>query len=108
MSSAEKQDMLKPILIGGVAMGVTSSIPGLSCLNMCCCLLGLAGGGLASYLYFKEQSNLTPPPYGTAAILGLGAGAVRAALDQLDVVVAERPEEPFRPCDGPGVVERLE
>lgn len=76
MSSADS-NMLKPILIGGVAMGIAASIPGLSC---CCCLLALAGGGLSAWLYFKDTAIPEPPPYGPAALLGVGAGAVGGVI----------------------------
>lgn len=79
MSSVDN-NMLKPILIGGGAMGLASSIPGLSCLNMCCCLLGLAGGGLSAWLYFKDTNISQPAPYGPAAIVGLGSGAVGGVI----------------------------
>lgn len=79
MSSVDSR-MVQPMLIGGVAMGVTSSIPGLSCLNLCCCLLGLAGGALAAFLYFKDSAIPEPAPYGPAALLGAGAGAIGGVI----------------------------
>jgi len=41
-------------------------------------------------------------------LLGFAAAAVGTLLDQLDVVVAERPEECLRPFQRPGVVVALE
>lgn len=79
MSSVDN-NMLKPILIGGGAMGLASSIPGLSCLNLCCCLLGLGGGALSAWLYFKDTTISEPAPYGPAAIVGLGSGAVGGVI----------------------------
>ena len=76
MSSADS-NMVKPILIGGVVMGIAASIPGLNC---CCCLLALAGGGLSAWLHVKDTSISEPPPYGPAALLGLGAGAVGGVI----------------------------
>ncbi len=75
--SSPDSNMLKPILIGGVAMGIAASIPGLNC---CCCLLALAGGGLSAWLYFKDSPIPEPPPYGPAALLGVGSGAVGGVI----------------------------
>ena len=79
MSSVDSR-MVQPMVIGGVVMGVASSVPGLNCLNLCCCLFGLAGGALAAFLFYKDTSIPEPAPYGPAAMLGGGAGAIGGVI----------------------------
>jgi hypothetical protein len=69
---------LKPALIGGVVVGVLSSIPFVNFVNVCCCLWAVLGGVLASYLYVKSSAN--PVGAGEGAILGVLAGIVGAAI----------------------------
>lgn len=77
MNGAES-NKLKPALIAGLAAGAASSIPPLSCLNICCCALVIGGGFLAAYLYLKESPHKPEPPYGDAAVLGLMTGVIGA------------------------------
>ena len=67
----------QPALLGGLFIGVLSSLPVVNIVN-CCCLWVICGGVLTVYL---QQQNL-PTPVGTsdAAIHGLIAGAVGAVL----------------------------
>jgi hypothetical protein len=67
----------QPALLGGLFIGVLSSLPLVNLAN-CCCLWVLAGGVLVVYL---QQQN-TPMPIETsdAAIGGLIAGAVGGVL----------------------------
>src|ERR1044072_3178474 len=60
---------LKPALLGGLIVGLLSAIP---VVNYCCCIWGIGGGGLASYLYIK--SSPTKISTGDGAMLG-GAAA---------------------------------
>lgn len=71
-------DKLKPALIGGVVLGLLSSIPLLNWGNICCCLWAILGGALASYLYIKNSP--TPVGPGDGAILGVLAGVVGALI----------------------------
>lgn len=68
----------KSALIGGVTLGVLSSIPFVSAVNACCCAWVLLGGALASYLYIKESP--TRVTAGEGAQLGLLAGAVGGGI----------------------------
>ena len=62
-----------PALLGGLFIGVLSSLPFVNFAN-CCCLWVLGGGVLVVYL---QQQNLpTPVQTGEAAIGGLMAGAI--------------------------------
>jgi uncharacterized membrane protein len=58
-----EEKMLKPALIGAVALGILSSLPLVSCL---CCFWAIAGGVLAAYLYVKDSS--------ASVTLGRGVG----------------------------------
>lgn len=66
---------LKPALLGGLIVGILSSIP---FVNYCCCIWALAGGGLATFLYIK--SSPTPISTGDGAVLGALAGVIGAVL----------------------------
>ena len=59
---------LKPALLGGLIVGILSSIP---FVNYCCCIWALAGGGLATFLYIK--SSPTPIRPGEDAIIPAAA-----------------------------------
>ena len=66
---------LKPALLGGLIVGILSSIP---FVNYCCCIWALAGGGLATFLYMK--SSPTPISPGDGAVVGALAGVIGAVL----------------------------
>lgn len=74
------QEMTRPALIGGGALGVASAIPGLNCLNCACCALVIGGGVLAAQLYLKDRPPTAQPPYGDGAKVGLFAGLVGAVV----------------------------
>jgi hypothetical protein len=67
----------QPALLGGLFIGVLSSLPVLNIAN-CCCLWVLAGGVLVVYL--QQQNTPVPVETGDAAIGGLIAGAIGGAL----------------------------
>lgn len=66
---------LKPALLGGLVVGLLSAIP---FVNYCCCIWGIGGGGLASFLYIKESPTKIGP--GDGAMLGALAGVVGAVI----------------------------
>jgi hypothetical protein len=66
---------LKPALLGGLVVGLLSAIP---LVNYCCCIWGIAGGGLATFLYIKGSP--TPVRAGEGAIVGALAGIVGAVI----------------------------
>lgn len=70
----------QPALLGGLFIGVLSSLPVLNLAN-CCCLWVILGGMLAVYL---EQQN-TPAPIETsaAALSGLIAGAIGGVISSV-------------------------
>lgn len=53
--SQRELDFLKPALIGGVFLGVLSSIP---YINMACCLWVLGGGAIAAYLLNQQRPGI--------------------------------------------------
>ena len=65
----------QPALLGGVFIGVLSSLP---YVNMCCCLWVIAGGVLVVYL--QQQATPTPVATGDAAISGLLGGAIGGVI----------------------------
>ena len=69
---------LRPVLIGGLVMGLLSGLPYVSLGNLVCCLWVVAGGALATYLYIKKSS--TPVDMGEGAVIGLLAGVVGAVI----------------------------
>lgn len=61
--------MLKPALIGGILLGVLSSLP---YLNICCILWIIGGGLLAAHVYIRESTKAVT--LGRGAALGLLSG----------------------------------
>ena len=67
----------QPALLGGLFIGVLSSLPLINLAN-CCCLWVLAGGVLVVYL--KQQNTPLPVETGDSALGGLLAGAIGGLL----------------------------
>ena len=88
----------QPALLGGLFIGVLSSIPIVSAANVCCCLWVVAGGVLVVYL---QQQNLPTPVATTdAALNGLLAGVIGGII----VVLAQTL---IFQVTGPMVLERM-
>jgi hypothetical protein len=68
----------QPALLGGLFIGVLSSLPIVSGLNICCCLWVVVGGVLTTYL--RQQQQPEPVETGDAVLAGLLAGAIGAVL----------------------------
>ncbi len=64
----------QPALLGGLFIGVLSSLPIVNAANLCCCLWVVVGGVLVTYLL--QQNLPTPIATGEAALQGLIAGAI--------------------------------
>jgi hypothetical protein len=75
----EKPDKRQPVIIGGLVMGVLSSIPFVSLGNLCCCVWIVSGGALAAYLLIK-RSPVLPVTSGDGAMTGVLAGVVGAVV----------------------------
>ncbi len=77
-------DKWKPVIIGGVVMGVLSALPIIGAINCACCILVIGGGALASYLYQKDfPPGLPGPNMGDGALIGLLAGLIGAVVDSI-------------------------
>jgi hypothetical protein len=73
--------MLKPALIGGVLLGILSSLPLINWFNCFCCAWVIAGGVIAAHLYVKESPM--PVSLGGGAALGLVTGVIGALVTGL-------------------------
>jgi len=68
----------QPAVLGGLFIGVLSSLPVVNVVNMCCCLWVVAGGVLVVYL--QQQNRPEPVETGYAVIGGLLAGLIGAII----------------------------
>ena len=68
----------QPALLGGLFIGILSSLPLVSGLNACCCLWVVVGGLLTTYL--RQQQLAEPVETADAILGGLIAGAIGALL----------------------------
>jgi len=73
--------MLKPALIGGVLLGILSSLPLINLFNCFCCAWVIAGGVLAAHLYVKDSP--TPVSLGGGVAVGLFTGIIGAIVTAL-------------------------
>ena len=77
----DQEGMLKPALIGGVLLGIASTIPLINLLNCMCCLWVVAGGMLAAHLFVK--STPVAVTLGRGVLLGLITGAIGAVVETI-------------------------
>jgi hypothetical protein len=68
----------QPALLGGLFIGVLSSLPIVNIVNVCCCLWVVVGGLLTVYLLQQKQE--TPVETSEAMLSGLLAGLIGAIL----------------------------
>src|SRR4249920_2357266 len=68
----------QPALLGGLFIGILSSLPLVGNLNVCCCLWVVVGGLLATYL--RQQQIPGPIETSEAVLNGLIAGLIGALL----------------------------
>jgi hypothetical protein len=76
-----EERMLKPALIGGVLLGILSSLPIINLFNCVCCAWVIGGGALAAYLYVKDSP--VPVTLGRGVALGLAAGLIGTIVSAL-------------------------
>lgn len=69
----------QPALLGGLFIGILSTVPLVSALNLCCCLWVVVGGMIATYL--RQQQLPEPIETAEAVLTGLLAGAIGALLN---------------------------
>ncbi len=70
--------MLKPALIGGVLVGILSSLPLISMFNCFCCAWVIAGGVVAARFYVKDSP--LPVSLGSGVAIGLLTGIIGALV----------------------------
>lgn len=68
----------QPAIIGGLLIGVLSSLPIVKAGNLCCCLWVISGGLLTVYL--QQQRQPEPIETGDAVLGGLLAGVIGAII----------------------------
>jgi hypothetical protein len=76
--------MLKPALIGGVLLGILSSLPYINAANCCCCAWVIGGGVLAAYLYVKDSPY--PVSMGNGILVGLFAGIIATVVSSVFLI----------------------
>jgi hypothetical protein len=79
-----EERMLKPALIGGVLLGILSSIPVISLFNCVCCAWVIGGGVLAAYLYVKDSP--IPVTLGRGVGLGLFTGFIGTIVNAVFMI----------------------
>jgi hypothetical protein len=67
---------LQPALLGGLFIGILSTLPIINIGNACCCLWVISGGALAAWLL--QQNQAEPITGADGALIGLMAGIVGA------------------------------
>jgi hypothetical protein len=93
-----EERMLKPALIGAVALGVLSSLPLVNCF---CCAWIIGGGVLAASLYVRDSP--VPVSLGRGVVLGLLTGVLGAIVISLFAVPLQMLMNP-----GLGFVEQMQ
>ena len=78
---------LQPALLGGLFIGVLSSLPIVNMGNACCCLWVISGGALAAYLL--QQSQPEPITGADGALIGLLAGISGAFIGAMIMIPVE-------------------
>jgi len=71
----------QPAMLGGLFIGILSSLPLVNTLNVCCCLWVVVGGLLTVYL--QQQRQLEPLQTADGVLSGLLAGVIGAVLSML-------------------------
>ena len=72
---------VQPAILGGLFIGILSTLPVISIGNACCCLWVISGGALAAYLL--QQNQAEPITGADGALIGLMAGIVGAFVGAL-------------------------
>lgn len=67
---------LQPAILGGLFIGILSTLPIINIGNMCCCLWVVSGGALSVWLL--QQDSPEPLTAADGALMGLLAGIVGA------------------------------
>ena len=76
-----EENMLKPVLIGGVLLGILSALPLIQYFNCICCAWVILGGVVAARLYVKDSS--VPVTLGRGVAIGLLTGLIGTVVSAL-------------------------
>jgi hypothetical protein len=96
-----EERMWKPAVIGGVLLGILSSLPVINLFNCFCCAWVIGGGIFAAYLYVKDSPVAVTLGRGVA--IGLLAGAVGSIVS----VLFSLPLQRLMNKEGFGVMEQV-
>ena len=91
---------LQPVVLGGLFIGVLSSLPVVNAGNCCCCLWVILGGILTVYLLQKDAGVAVDA--GQGALYGAAAGVIGGLITALAGIVIQQ----FMP--GGGFEEQLQ
>jgi hypothetical protein len=75
----DKPSKLQPAIIGGLLLGILSSIPFINLVNLCCCLWVVLGGAIAARALIS-RSPVYPVTTGEGATVGAMAGLVGSVI----------------------------
>jgi hypothetical protein len=75
----EKPNKFQAAILGGVVLGLLSSIPPINFVNICCCLWVLLGGVIAARTLIK-RSPVFPVTTGEGATVGALAGVIGSLI----------------------------
>jgi len=78
---------IQPALLGGLFIGVLSTLPIISMGNACCCLWVISGGAMAAYLL--QQNQPEPITGADGALIGLLAGISGAFIGAMLMIPVE-------------------
>jgi len=80
LSLEQHPSKLVPVLLGGLAMTATGTIPVLSLVNCACCAGIMGGAILGVWMYKKSFPSSMPFTVGTGALIGTLSGLVGSIL----------------------------
>jgi hypothetical protein len=92
-----EERLFKPALIGGVLLGILSSLPLVNCL---CCVWVIAGGILAAHLYVKQS------PVSVTLGRGVSLGLLTGCIGTLVIALFSIPLQMLM-TPGGGLVEQI-
>jgi hypothetical protein len=76
----DKSLQMRAILLGGIAGGLLSSIPGLGVVVNCCCCGGFVSLGSLAAVYYLVYKTPTWPSDGDGLLVGLAAGLLAGTI----------------------------
>jgi hypothetical protein len=96
-----EERILKPAVIGGVLLGILSSLPVVNLFNCVCCAWIIGGGVLAAYLYVKDS------PVAVTLGRGVAIGLLTGVIGTLVSAMFSLPLQMLMNKAGAGVMDQL-